>query len=63
MNEAKKIYNFSMFYSLVPVSGHLLNNGDETQGLLGINKDSTQHLPNLDSMLFQAIFVKQIMHR
>ena len=59
----KKIHDYSLSYSLVPVSGHLLNNSGEARGLLGIYKDSPQRLPKLGSMLFQAIFVKQIMHR
>ena len=41
MNETKKIHIYSLSYSLVPESGHLLNYSGETRDLLGIYKDST----------------------
>jgi hypothetical protein len=47
MNETKKIHGYSLSYSLVPESGHLLNNSGETRALLGIYKDSPKCLPKL----------------
>jgi hypothetical protein len=63
MYETKKNHDYSLSYSLVPVLAHLLNNGGETPSLLDIYEVGPQRLPNLGSMLFQAILVKQVMHR
>ena len=61
--ETKKIHNFSMSNSLVPISGYLLNNSEDTLSSLGIYKARSQRLLKLGSKLFQAILVKQVMHR